>query len=762
MLPKTLIVFFVMFLSLNSHSEIIKKININGLSTTDRGTVLNFIPAEVNDDFNQELSKRIIESLKSSKLFENASISFKDGDLTVLVKENPVIKYFDISGYEEDKVLSKGIIQKIQDNYGMKIGKIFLKENLDAILNTLSEVYSNNGYYNSSIKTKLSKDSSNRLGIELIIEESEPALIDSFEIKGSNFLNESDLLELFEIGTPDIFFINYFTEKDKFNKTAFDSGMEKIKSKYLSSGFLDYKVNNVTINQDEDKKISILIDIDEGSQYFVNNITWSGEIDELNINKATQFFNIKKGDVFSRKKILSELNVVRNLYADKGYSNATIETSISLSTFKENYLDLKLNFQKNNRMYVNRIDIRGNNKTQDNVIRREMTILENQEFSKSQLDESIKKIKRLGYFSNVDVKTSQSPNHDDRLDIIVNVTEQKTGEFSIGISQSNASGASFNTGIQQNNIFGTGNTFNAKFSNSSAVEEMSFYFKNPYFTKNGNSLSYGLFSKTTNAANLDISDYNIDESGGSLGYGIPIDSNSEISTEIKISDISVNCSDKFASELYEQAQCSSSDSLDFSLIFKYVSNSLNDFFSPTSGSKTTLSSGLAIPLGDFKYYQLGFKKTDYFPIFQDLTFNTKFDTQIAQGYGNSDLPFFKRYFGGGSSSVRGFDFNSLGEKYPDNKAKGGELSLLSSAAIIAPGKKIGIENNNIRISAFMDAGSIYEKTSNFDISDIRVSGGIALSWLTPIGPIGFYAAKPLIKKSTDSTKTFSFELGTTF
>jgi len=760
---RSLFITFLIFYSFLSHAETVKSIQIDGLSSIDRGTVLNYLPVEINDDFNEQVSKEAIQSLKSTNLFENVSLTFSKGEIIIKVIENPTIKYFDFIGYKSDAVLSEKIVDKLKENFNLNIGKIFVRKKLDELLNQVVYLYENEGYYNASLKTSFQKDTSNRIGIEVLIEENKPALITSFDIVGNNFFKKEDLIDLFEIGLPDIFFVNYFTEKDRFNKKSFESGIELIKSKYLASGFLDFKIKNIKSNITKDNTgISLLIELDEGEQSFINKINWSGDIDGISTTYLNNKLNIKAGSVFNRKAIILGLNNVRDSFANLGFANASIDSLILDSGNKKNYYDLKLTVKKNNIMYVNRIDISGNTTTQDDVIRRELLILENQLFSKELLDESLKRVKRLGYFSDVNIQTIPLNNQKDKFNINVKVTETKTGEFTVGLSHSNSYGASFNTGIQQNNILGTGNIFNARFTNSSAVEEVSFYFKNPYITDEGNSLSYGLFSKSTNAANLSISDYVLDETGGSIGYGIPLTVISDISSELKVSDITVKCSDKFAGADYEMNQCLSSDSLDFSIGLDYIKSSLNDFYQPTDGSKTTISSTLSMPIGDFKYYQLSFKQNNYMPILVNSTFNTKFNAQLASGYGNSELPFFKRYFGGGSSSVRGFDFNSLGAKYPDQNAKGGEISILTSAAIIAPASKIGLDNDNIRVSAFIDAGSIFEKKSSFDIGDIRASSGLALSWLTPIGPIGFYAAKPLIKKTSDTTKTFSFELGTSF
>jgi outer membrane protein insertion porin family len=290
---------------------------------------------------------------------------------------------------------------------------------------------------------------------------------------------------------------------------------------------------------------------------------------------------------------------------------------------------------------------------------------------------------------------------------------------------------------------------------------MSFYFSDPYFTADQHSISYGIFTKSIDGASLDVSSYKIDESGFSLGYGIPLTEDTRISADIRTSSRTITCGTTFADADHEAAQCASGDKTEVKTNVRWSNNTLDNFNYPTEGQKNNLSLDLTLPIADFRYYKLDASHKSYRPIGNDLTWKIKGSLGLAQGYGSKDLPFFKRYYGGGSSSVRGFDFNSLGATYTDGKAKGGELSLLVGTSIISPMKFIN-DSKNMRMSAFIDAGSVEEKASNISFDQVRMSTGVAFSWLTPVGPLGIYAAKPLIKKSADKTKTFEFTLGTSF
>ena len=761
MLSKLFAVFFFLISNVVFATKI-TAIEINGLTTLSRGTVLNYLPFEVNDDVNEKDIKSAFDILTKTGLFKENNFQLIGSILKINAIENPTIKYFDFVDYKDGLVLSESQIEDIKINSDLSIGKIFNPEKLKKLVSQIISLYKNNAFYQTKITAKTSIDSSNRIGIELVFNEGDPSLISSFRISGNSFFTEEELLDEFEIGEPDFFIINYFTDKDRFDKVKFEAGIEKIKTKYINSGFLDLNIYESEVKVDsKNSTIQISINIKEGNRYKIKNISFTGDTDIFPREKLLDQMGNIDNSFFSKSKILKGIENIRSIFSNRGYAFAEIDSKLNKTASDFEY-DLEVNLNKNNLVYINRIEISGNNRTQDDVIRREMIIHESNFFSQEDIDESIRKIRRLGYFSNVSVKTSKVNNDSDKLNIFIDVIETKTGEFSVGLSHSNSTGAAFTAGIQQSNILGTGNTFNGKFTNSSAVQEISFFFSDPYFNKEGHTISYGIFNKTTDAADLEVSNYNIDESGFTFGYGIPITDKSKLSANMRFSDINVTCGSTFSSSGYEPIQCSSNDKLDTSLNLRYSHNSLNDFYSPTNGLQSSISSTLSTPPGDFKYLKVEGNIKNYSPVYENFTFLTEADLQIAKGYADKDLPFFKRFYGGGSSSVRGFDFNTLGAKYPDGKAKGGELSYFSSAALISPAKNLGIDQENIRIGAFLDAGSVSESTSSFDLSDIRASTGLGLSWLTPIGPIGFYAAKPLIKKDGDSLETFSFDLGMSF
>jgi outer membrane protein insertion porin family len=740
----------------------IRSIEILGLDSISRGTVLSYLPVETGDDYNSQISGKIIRDLYKTSFFKDIEVSQVNQVLKIKLLENPHIKFLDVVNYS-DKVINEDALNQILKSMNLSQGKIFNKRQLDKLISQLKASYISKGYYGINISKKIEVDTQNRVSIELDISEGDVAKISSMVVTGGKVHDENDLLDLFEIGEADFFIMNYFTEKDHYSKIALDAGIEAMKSLYINSGYLDFKINKVATELSEDKQnIAIDIQINEGKQYKLGVIKFSGDLLNQSIEDLQDLLSIKQGDIFERKKVIESIQAITDVFADQGYAFAKIDP-ITTESAKTHSINLNIDITLNKKVYINRITIVGNTRTQDEVIRREIGIDEGGLYSNTELEESLNKIKRLGFFTDVTMEVIRVSDFDDRINLQFNIEETKTGAITMGIAHSNGTGTSFELGIQERNFLGTGTVLNAKMSNSDAVKEFKFYFSDPYFTMDKHSISYGVFSKQIE--NLEgVGDYKIDTFGGSLGYGIPITDATRIGTELKVSSSDIECTDVFA---LLETQCSSTDKSQVKVNLNWSSNTLNDYNHPTDGYSASVNFDIALPIADLRYYKLDLDHRNYTPFGNGLTLKTNGTLGLAKGYSGKELPFFERYYGGGSSSVRGFDFNSLGAKYIDSNgnltetSKGGELSILSGISIISPMNFVS-DSKNMRMSAFIDAGGIYEKVNDISFDDLRVSAGVAFSWLTPVGPLGVYAAKPLVKKSGDNTKTVEFTLGTSF
>ena len=758
-----------LFFTTQSYANPINKINFIGLNNTSESTLLSLMPFEAGQNFSPYVSDQIIESLFKTGLFENISIVKDEKSLDITLKENPTIKYLEIelssdSAFSDwlkgEKIhfTSEILNEQITEN-ALSAGNIFTEKKLEDFILLLESEYSQAGYFNSKIIQNIEIDTQNRAGIELIVSQGNRATIDSFVISGSDKISEKELLKLFKIGEPDMALINYFTNKDDFSDSKLRNGIEMMTQTYFDTGYLDFKVLEVKSNLNENKeKLSINIEVSEGIQYKLGDVSFEGELGNISESELNNTVSMSKGDVFNRNLIITDIQSLTDLYADQGY--AFVDVNPITSDFLDS-VDINFDISLNKKTYLNRITITGNTRTQDEVIRREIGVSEGGLYSRSILKKSLINLRRLGYFSDVQISTSEVEGMADKIDINFNVEETQTGSVSFSMSHSNNYGVSFGAGIQEKNIFGSGNTLNADFKIAESFNKVSVYFKNPNYNDEGHSVSIGVFKSEIDNDDVAANSYEIDATGVSFGYGLPLSDDTRINANLEYSKNDIKCSALFAGTGYESSQCAVQSNDELKANVGWSKNTLNNYMYPTEGANNSLNLGVSLPLGDYRYFNINADHTSYAPINTTTTLKLTGNLNLSKGYSGKELPFYKRHFGGGAGSVRGFGNKTLGPLYPNGKAKGGEISILGSANIITPAFFFE-DNEKMRMSVFIDAGNIYEKSSNIKLGDIRMSAGFGFAYLSPIGSIGGFISTPVLKKSGDITEDFGLSIGTGF
>tara|TARA_B100000795_G_scaffold121850_1_gene90693 strand:- start:1983 stop:4298 length:2316 start_codon:yes stop_codon:yes gene_type:complete len=758
-----------LFFTTQAHSNPINKINFIGLNTSSESSLLEILPFEIGQDFSSISSDKIIKELFATGYFSDISITKDKNDLNIILKENPYVKYFLIDYIKppflsnwfksEPEFLPQEALDNLVTNNNLSAGEIFNKSKLSEFILSLKNKFTEAGFYNVTIKETIETDKQNRTGISIEIIQGESATIGSLTISGANEFSQKDLLNLIPIGKPNIFFVNFFTKKDNYSDGDLDQGIKLLTEYYLNAGYLDFKITGVDSKlNDENTKISIDIQISEGAQYKLGVVTFSGELGAKTPSDLSKLLDINTGDVFNRQLVVNDIQKITDLYADQGYA------FVDIKPITKDFLDsvnINIQISLNKKVYVNRIIISGNTRTQDEVIRREIGISEGALYSKSELRDSVVKLRRLGYFSKVEMDASEVENSPDKIDIRVAVSETQTGAVSFSVSHSNNYGISLGAGVKEKNIFGSGNTLNTELKLSESLNKLSFYFEDPNFNNENHSVSYGFFLSELNDDDVMNKSYEISEKGINIGYGIPLSDVTKLNTKLEYTKNKIKCGVDFSATGYEPTQCSSLINDELKISLKWNENTLNDYLHPTKGTNNSIGVNLALPVGDYRYIDLNASHTSYRPLGNELTFKLTGDFALATGYDSKELPFHKRYFAGGSGSIRGFGSKTLGPLYPNKSAKGGELSILGSANIIAPAYLFD-DSGNMRISAFIDAGNIYEKTSNIKLEDIRMSAGFGFAYLSPIGAIGMYLSTPILKKTGDVIDNFGFTLGTGF
>ena len=766
------IIFFTsIFITFQSFAETINKIEFSGLNLSPKSTVMSKLPVKIGDEYNSTTSNKIISSLFDTGYFSDIQVELNNDILLITLIENPHIKLINIkadykkswSNWLENSnqtlAFDKDNFDELIRNYELSAGNIYTKKKLYNLVSEIRNQYLAIGYLNIEIAENLEIDSQNRINIELIISQGKEARIGSMSILGNKVFEDKELLDLFSIGMKTNSFINYFTNKDRYSELAFDEGLQSISNHYMNSGYLDFNFTSVSKALSEDKEyINIEIELEEGIQYKLGAVSFKGELGNQKTDELMQLISIQEGEIFNWGAIVNDVQKITDVFVDQGYAFANINPTT------EDVLDsvnIYFNISLNKKVYVNRIVISGNTRTQDEVIRREISLSEGSLFSRSELNKSLIKLRRLGYFSDVQMEASKVEGMPDKIDLNFAVKETKTGTISFSVSHSNNYGIALGAGIQEKNIFGSGNTFNANVKISESYNKLSVYYEDPYFNNDNHSISYGAFYSKQSDDDVMSDSYTVNSKGLNLGYGVPLTENTRLNAKLEYTNNDLVCSSGFAASGYEPTQCASNSNDEVVFGLSWNESTLNHYMYPTDGKSNALSFDVALPLSDYRYFKASANHASYQPLSDNLTLKLTGNLGLISGYSGKEAPFFKRYFGGGSGSVRGFGNRSLGPTYPNSATKGGELSVLGSVNIISPASFM-TNNENMRVSAFVDVGNIFEKSSNMKLGDLRMSAGIAFAYLSPIGAIGAYWSTPILKKAGDDIENFSFSLGTGF
>ena len=576
---------FLLLFSTYAFSNVIKEINFIGLNTTQQKLLLSDVDLKVGDEYSDLTSNAIIQSLFKTGLFSDISITNNQGSIDIALVENPTIKYFEFilesdSSFSnwlknEKMLISIEMLEIELDNNNLSAGNPFTQTQLDEFVLKLKSKYSESGYFNVAIDQNISIDSQNRAGIELIIQKGKRVKIDKFTISGADKLTEETLLKLFEIGEADMALINYFTNNDLFTDEEFAQGIDLMTNTYFDLGYLDFKILNIDseLNPAKDQ-ISLNIDISEGIQYKLGKLDFDTDIEVFSKEVLLQEITMNEGEIFNRSSIIKNIESLTDKFADQGFAFVDINPVVT------DYLDtvnVKFIISLNSKTYINRITISGNTRTQDSVIRREIGVSEGGLYSRSELKKSIGNIRRLGYFSDVQISTSEVANMPDKIDINFAVEETQTGAISFSVSHSNNYGVSFGAGIKERNIFGSGNTLNAELNLSESYNRISFYFMNPNYNDEGHSVSFGVFRSEINDDDIAASSYEINTTGANFGYGIPLSDNTRINSDFEYSQNEIKCSSLFSGSSYESEQCATKDSDEFKLNINWSKNTLDDY-----------------------------------------------------------------------------------------------------------------------------------------------------------------------------------------
>jgi outer membrane protein insertion porin family len=742
----------------------IADIRVEGLQRIAAGTVFNYLPVQVGDTVSDDITAEIIRTLYGTGFFNDVVVE-RDGDVLVIaVRERPAVAEIEITG---NKSLNTDVLKQGLEEVGLAEGRVFDPSVLDRIEQELERQYLASGKYGVGIESTVSPLERNRVAVRIEIDEGLTARLKQINIVGNEAFTDKELLKEFKLGTTN--WLSFYTKNDRYSKQQLSGDLESLRSFYLDRGYIGFEITSTQVSISPDRKdIYLTIAVDEGEVYRVSDIQLAGE-PSVPATRLFPLIHMRRGEVFSRKTATESADRISKLLGDEGYAfanvNAVPEVDDAGKTVAVTFF-----IDPGKRVYVRRINMKGNTRTRDEVLRREMRQLETAWFSTELVKRSRERLQRLGYFEDVNIETPAVPGTADQVDVDVTVKEKPSGNLMAGVGFSQSQGLIFNTSITQSNFLGTGKRVAFAFNTSRVSQLYQLAYTNPYYTLDGISRGFDLSYRATDFDQYIGADYTTDVGRAALNFGFPLSDTARAGIGGYYQYTKFTPGFSF---LAQDFVAQNGDVFnDFFLTASYVNDSRNSAVFPSDGTLQSLFGEIAIPGSDLQYYRLIYQGRHYLPLTRRVTLAVKGDFGYGDGYGSTDsLPFFENFYAGGPRSVRGFKANTLGPRETTlfQDPTGGNLKLAGGLEVYAPPPVGGNFENTVRIGAFLDFGNVWWMKDNplvtptgFDLGELRYSTGLSFAWLSPVGALSLSFAYPLNKEDLDEEEVFQFTFGQTF
>ena len=748
----------------------VQDIRLEGIQRVEPGVVFRNFPIASGDTISEANLSEATKQLFKSGYFEDISIAREDGYLILTVKERPSISLIKLDGNKviKDEDLLKGLSQS-----GLREGDVFKRSALDQIEQDLLRLYVGQGRYGAAISTVVEPLSENRVALNIDIKEGSVASIQHINVIGNSTFSDEELKKLFSLKLPS--FWSFYTKDDRYAREKLSADLERLRSHYMDRGYVNFAIDSTQVSITPDKKnVFITVNIHEGEQYTILDVDVSGDlvIAEAELKDA---ISVEPGDIFSRKAMIDTQAAMLKMLGDKGYMFANINPVPSVHE-GDKTVSLKFFVDPGKQTYVRRINVRGNSRTADDVVRREMQQMEAAIVSTSNIERTKQKLERTGYFRSVNLETSRVAGTDDQVDLNYSVEEQQSGQFTASIGFSQSDGIILDLGVQQDNFFGSGKKVGFNIANSSTRKEASFNYLDPYYTVDGVSRGFDVFYRKSDFEEDDVSSYSLNEYGGGVTFGYPIDDFQRLSFSLGIENIEVNTNVATpVDEIQSFIDTAGSEYLNVKGTLAWNNNHLNRSIFPSDGYSHQASLEVSAPGSDLSYYKALYQTKYYKPFFADSGWilGLKGRLGYAQSYGDNTYPFFKHFFAGGLKTVRGYSNNSLGPRDSNDDPFGGNVMAVGGAELIFPLPFIESQSS-WRSLFFVDGGNVFTTeclsstsaaslcSEGIELDELRYSAGVGVSWLSPMGPLSFSIGKALNEKASDDTEMFQFSLGQSF
>jgi outer membrane protein insertion porin family len=730
---------------------VVKDIRVEGLQRTEPGTVFSYLPVKVGETMNTEKARAAVRALYATGFFQDVRLEAENDVLVVFVRERPAIAQIDFSGMKE---FEPDNVRKVLRELGMAEGRIFDRSVLDAAEQELKRQYLSRGMYAAQVQTTVTPLERNRVAINVAVTEGPIAKIRGINIVGAHAFREPELLSLFVLRTPG--WLTWYTQHDRYSRERLGADLETLRSYYLNRGYLDFSLESTQVQITPDRQdIYITINVVEGETYTVSEVSLAGQL-VVPREQLERLIQLKPGDVFSREKLAASTKAISERLGNEGYAFANANAIPNIDKAKRT-VAFSIVVDPGRRVYVRRIDVAGNSKTRDEVVRREMRQLEGAYYDASKIQLSRRRIDRTNFFSEVTVETVPVEGNPDQVDVVYSVKEKPTGSLMLGVGFSSVERIALSASVTQANAFGTGKYLSANINSGTVNQVYSLSYMDPYYTVDGVSRGFDVYRRVTDASDLAVGPYKTDSYGGGIKFGYPVAEQTTIDFGVNIESVEL--------EIFANSPLSYRNFVrEFGNEYTYAAGTVgwtrdarDSVILTTAGTIQRASFELAG--GDLQYFRLGYQHQWYRPLTRTFTLHLGVDLGYADGYGGKPLPFFKNYFAGGPGTVRGYRPFSLGPLDELGNATGGDRKITGTAEVLFP--MPGAEQDrSLRLAAFVDAGQVY--VQKVDLGDLRYATGIALFWSSPMGPLRLSWAHALNAQPGDRKQPLQFTFGTGF
>jgi len=732
----------------------VQDIRVEGLQRVEPGTVFASMPLRVGDDYNDDKGAAAIRALFGLGLFKDVRLEANGGVLVVVVEERPTVADVDFVGARE---FDKDVLKKTMRDIGLTDGRPYDKALTDRAEQELKRQYINKSFYGAEVVTTVTPVERNRVNLTFSVVEGETARIKDIRIVGNKAFGESTLKGLFDQDTGG--WLSWYTKSDRYARTKLNADLETLRSYYLQRGYMEFRIDSTQVAISPDKQdISITVNVTEGERFVVSGVKLEGNYLERD-DEFKALVAIRPGEPYNADQVAETTKAFTDHFGNFGFAFARIEAVPEIDR-ENNRVALVLQADPVRRAYVRRISVTGNNRTRDEVVRREFRQYEASWYDGEKIRLSRDRVDRLGYFTEVNIETQEVSGAPDQVDLAINVAEKPTGSLQLGAGFSSAEKLSLSFAIKQENVFGSGNYLGVDVNTSKFKRTLVFSTTDPYFTPDGVSRTLDLYYRTDKPYEDQGGNYELITTGAGMRFGVPFTEVDTVFFGGALEQTRIKSGTNIPAAYLSYAERYGRTSSAVPLTIGWTRDNRDSALAPNSGRYQRLNSEWSVA-GDARYVRANYQYQQYVPL--DKKFTLAFNGELGLGKGMNGRPFpvFKNFYSGGLGSVRGFDQGTLGPRDVTGASLGGPKKVTLNAELIAPFPGAG-NDRTLRVFTFLDVGNVYGDGERIRFGDMRASVGLGLSWISPLGPLRLAYANPVRKFAGDRIQKLQFQIGTSF